>query len=373
MNRFHLQLLFPLLLLPLACREEASTTTRPSATADGSASTPDDTRTIASTDARDTGNVLPREDRNDDPETPHVIPKTDQLVGWTKIKAARMRAPGLMDQLVTDDRLREFAQLYPLERVGHAVYRSSDSIAELLYFEAESPLDAYGLFSVATGSRGEFNRADGSIRTREPTPDGALYAAWQGDATILVRCRTGVVDGAMSRPASENTPGTLPDCDAVLKKVVFEIPGSDPPFLMMSIPPEVRERCRVWVVRSTKALMMLDPPLLTAIPSDVLDLRFGLDGDAILQVAEIQIDSEGEKEANLHRRVLIWFVEYPDEDAALAAARRYREAMADSQIPLDRHTRVLDAQGRCVPGTWTAGSGEVEDLLVMLRELLATL
>jgi hypothetical protein len=298
-------------------------------------------------------------DAHDESGAPQAIPHSNQLSDWVKVHAVRVRSPEKVAEIVEDERILALCPLFPLNRVARTVYRKNDTLADVVYIEAQTAADAYGFYSVATKSQGAFSRADGSVRTEEPLNPGdprdigRLQAAWQGDACILVRCH----------PADPANADELESCEAVLSKIVFEIPSSDPPLLLFAVPADYRDRSDFWCVRTTRALPMEAHPTLAEVPPEEMDRRLGLNGHVLLHLASVEV---GENEQDN----LIWVAEYPQPQAASEAYLRYMTAIEANGMSLDTHTLVVEPAGRLMAGSWTAGQESIQRLLPRLKEMI---
>jgi len=294
-------------------------------------------------------------DDQDDPRGPRALPKTDELRDWVKTEPVRVAGPGELDRFMANPALRTALATFPIHQVAHCTYaaRNKNTTASVLFIEAATPDDAFGTFSILTPQPGHWNRADGSVRASEISGEGRTVLGWQGKSCLRI-IFTGRADAQTSS-----------QCDRLFERILFNIPTADPPLLVRVSPGGKLAGAQLWVVRSTVALGAVSEQGLRQIDPAVMDTRLGLDGNAILSVAAVEVAMDEPYN-------LIWLVHYPDPAEANAAHKRYQQALRSPASDLDRNTIIDQPKGRFLAGSWTADQESIphQHLLEELREAL---
>lgn len=317
-------------------------------------------------------------DSQDDPKAPRVLPRTNELPGWVKVKPVQVAGPAELEKFLSDERLVKALRTFQLEQISVCGYEWPGATADVLFFEAGTPTDAFGIFSLLTQRGGHQVRpVDGTIRVIEAGTDAWKMLAWQGKTCLLLR-----FPGSVTTPAM-NAVGQL--CN----RIVFGVPSADAPLIMQVIPQDRLADAKVWAVRSTTALRAVPDVKMAQVSTSDLDSRLGLTGDAWLWIAAVRPprvaplsaaesqESESGTTGLAASPVLsddvpnmIWVVQYADAASAIAAHQRYEQALAAPQTDLDRNTRVEPVRGTYLAGTWTM---DVDATYPLLRPLAQTL
>jgi hypothetical protein len=159
-------------------------------------------------------------------------------------------------------------------------------------------------------------------------------------------------------PADEEETKTI---TRLFQSLMFAIPSLDEPLLMKAIPSKRRHATRLWLVRTTALLGDTGNATLDRIESVQMDRRLGLDGGAMLSVAEVQ--EEGTDAA-----YVIWLVEYPEASLARQAHERYRQAINPPRSLLDRNSVIDEPRGRYLAGSWSSEKDFLAYFFGMLEE-----
>ncbi len=290
-------------------------------------------------------------DAQDDPAAPRALPKSDVLREWVKTKPVRVAGAEAMGELVGAE-AASAARFYKIERAARCGYESAAARADVTLIEAATPEDAFGLFGLMTQSPGELNAVDGSVRAREERDGRVELSAWQGNAFVRVSC-----EAKAGGEAAES-------CADPFERIVFDLRSAEPPLLFQAVPAERRGQSRLWLVRTTEALRETEEPVLRGLDAAAMDARLGLDGQAWLSVAAVQVSAE-------ERPNVLWLAEYGDAAAAQAAYARYQKALEAPSNALDGNTMVDEPYGRRLAGSWTADQESLQNFLKSMRSMLA--
>lgn len=322
--------------------------------------------------------VLIPADEKDAPDAPYGLPASDEVPGWIKTDPIRVVTGNGMTKYLPDVALAEIARAFNGLRLARCTYTRQLSPeqdpqavcrAEVWYFEAADPLDAFGLFSLMSHERGLSVRwQDGSMRERRDEEDRHVLLAWQGTACVRI-----VTDECPK--AGDGEPDHL---EHLMDRIIFYLPAAEPPVLMRALPAEWRNNSKVWVVRDPSALRWADDVRVRDLPPAELASRLGLTGKPVLMIASIQAgasendspDTTRGTQPNTTAPLLIWVVQYPHEHQAWEAYRRYEVVVAEGRSSRDRATRLLEPVGPFLAGTWTADREHSLAALAKLRELL---
>jgi len=292
-------------------------------------------------------------DAQDAPDAPRAIPKSHELHGWIKSDPVRVFPASDLASGMPDPARRALLTSFHLQRLARCAYlrEGSTETAAVLFIEAASPEDAFGVFSVTTTQLGTLHK-DGTIRATEQDGETITVSGWQGNVFAQVRCRT----ESGKAPAPE-------DGDLLLASILFNVPSADPPWLLRAIQSEKGEAKKLWVVRSTAALVASHHPVLSQIDPAVMDARLGLKGEQILAVAAVQV-GPGEPPN------LVWLAQYRQPADAQAANDRYQKALGPDATGLDANTLVHEPKGAYLAGSWTADQESIQHQLTKLGTIL---
>ena len=294
-------------------------------------------------------------DDRDSPDAPRALPKTSDLRDWVKSEPVRVVAANQLAALVENASLRSLLATFHLRRVARCAYQGKPGTARVLLIEAQTPADAFGIFSVLSPKPGELQPADGSVRATNASATGQTMAAWQGEACLQIEFSGGTGDSGR------------PECERLFNNIVFNLPAADPPLLLQAIPVDRRRDCQVWVVRSTAALATVRNEVLRKIDPATMDQRLGLTGEAMLSVAAVPVAEDEPPN-------LIWIVQYADPPAAAVAYQRYQQALVSPVGELDHNTLPYPPKGVFLAGSWTADQESIPNkslLPVLLKALPA--
>jgi len=317
-------------------------------------------------------------DGKDAPDAPYGLPASDEVPGWVKTEPIRVVTGDGMTKYLPDVALSETARAFNGLRLARCTYTRQLSPeqnpqavcrAEVWYFEAADPLDAFGLFSLMSHERGLSVRwQDGSMRERRDEEDRQVLLAWQGTACVRI----------VTDECPEGSEGEPDHLEHLMDRIIFYLPAAEPPVLMRALPAEWRAGSKVWVVRDPRALRWADDVRVRDLSPAELASRLGLTGKPVLMIASIQVgasendshDTTGATQPNASTPLLIWVVQYPHEQQAWEAYRRYEVVVAEGRSSRDRATRLLEPVGPFLAGTWTADEEHSLAALAKLRELL---
>jgi len=290
-------------------------------------------------------------DPQDDPDAPRCLPKTKELRDWIKTEPVKVATSNKIKELIKDRIKPAALKTYKIRLAAGCTYAIEKLVADVLLVEAETPVDAYGLFSITTPHPGEFNNIDGSVRASEKSSDTQILTAWQGNNWIRAEF-TGV-----QNKDSEQA------CYNLVNRIVFNIPLADPPLLLRCIPPKKSAGSKLWVFRDLAALAGIKNEILQKINVQKMNARLGLTGKEILSAASVKV-------ADDEKNNLIWMVQYQNIDDATAAYKRYKSALESPGNPLDGNTIVYSPKGKFLIGSWTAGQESLQHLLDELNAVL---
>jgi len=331
-------LLASLPIIPACRRKEPTPTPVP-------ASIPSDTNqettAVPPADQNRADEIPTAVDTEDDPRAPRVLPKSIELADWTKIQPIKVLAG---DQLKTA--LKKIAHPANLDSfniltAAQCVYKAHQVEAEVLFIEASTPMDAFGVFSVMQPQPGQFNPVDGSIMSIITSGNKRIAHAWQGSTYLQVVFSN--IEGPQAPKQSDN----------LVKRIVFNIPAADPPLLLPAILGQKLTDSKMWVVRSLKALAHVDNAVLKSIDAVKMDARLALNGKAWLTIASINLADE-------ERDNVIWLIEYQNKDTASAVYKRYQKVFQSPKSSLDLNTIVDSPKGRFLFGSWTADQESIQ-------------
>lgn len=301
----------------------------------------------------DTSTATPKGmDAEDHPDAPRALPRSSEAQGWIKIKAAEAVPADQLAEFVEDPAAQRLLAPFKFKQFARATYQSPHAKAELLLAQSQTPEDALGAFSAATGGATCTVREDGSLRASQDSDGKLVLIAWQG--TTLVR-----LVGTLEREGGQR------DCERLLSRTLFGLPTAEPPLLMRAVKEVSQEACKFWIVRSSRQLAEQPNPRLRQVDPAVLDARLGLTGDVLLSVVAVE-QTLGSPP------IILWLVEYPTPADASAAAVRYTQAVDSEPKGLDTVTFVGSAKGTFLMGTWTTDQATARDLVKMLEEALPT-
>jgi hypothetical protein len=287
-------------------------------------------------------------DREDAPDAPRALPKTYELRGWAKSEPVRVFPADGLQAVVTDPPTRNALGTFHLHRAARCAYEQEGTTAAVVFIEAATPEDAFGVFSIMTTRPGTL-RPDGTIRVVEKAGDAIVVSGWQGSVFSQLRCTA--AEGKLL-PAEE--------CDELLAKILFNVASADPPWLMRAVRGEKIELIKLWMVRSTAALAVAQNPVLNKLDPAVMDKRLGLKGGELLAVALVQVSADEPPN-------MIWLAHYERTADARAAADRYQQARKSVVSQLDENTILDDPKGPFLAGSWTADAESKQKLLPKLH------
>lgn len=290
-------------------------------------------------------------DDDDAPDAPRSLPRTGFIPGWVKSKPVRVYAPMDALQALPNSSLATVLPLFKTQRVMTCQYTFNEIQADLILVEAP-PFDALGLYC---------------LLTTHPRPITGVEGAARGTRKAFVHVRT-AWEGGMYLELS--VPGqlhesTLARVDQLLERIIFSHPSAEPPLLFQIIPKDRRDHCRVWFVRTTRALELLKLPGLQGFDAARLDKTLGLHDGATLSLAAVDV-IPGEPH-------LIWVAEYASAEAAEAAYSRYSEVIRRPVTDLDRTTLLEKPRTRYLAGTWTRRQESLQSLLPAVAAALPEL
>ncbi len=317
-------------------------------------------------------------DLQDHPKAPRSLPKSNDLPGWVKTKPVQVVPPADLDTLLRDERLATALRTFQLEQAAACSYEWPGATADVLFFEAHTPTDAFGVFSLLTQRGGHQVRSeDRSIRVIEVATDAWKMLAWQGKTCLLLRFPGSVTTPAMNAVAQ------------LCNRIVFSVPAADAPLMLQIIPPDRLMDTKVWVVRSTAALRAVLDVKMAQVSTSELDARLGLTGDVLLWIGAVhpprieplptgEPDVDGAASGGLpavsplsdDAPNMLWVAQYQDAASASAAYQQYQQALADPKTDLDRNTQVEPPHGQFLAGTWTM---DLEATYPLLRSLVQAL
>ncbi len=290
-------------------------------------------------------------DAQDAPDAPRALPRSGHVSGWIKTQPIQVHPVNQPQSIGVSGRLAEAWPYFRIERASTCRYRADTAEVQILFIETspDHPLDAFGLFTLMAADPKPLLRPDGSARgTRIDAPH--TRTAWQGHVYVEVTPQSDTSDAARAR------------MDQLLDRIIFALPGAEPPLLTRIIPRDRRERCRVWHVRTTRALALLNLDELEGLDPERWDQSLGLNGGIYLSMASIDVAS-GEPH-------LLWLVTYPTPDAARAAQARMNGMKEAHPSALERATAVEPPVGRHLAGTWTRQQESLQPVMPLLLAAL---
>ncbi len=331
--------------------------------------------------------ILVPADAQDASDAPHALPASGEVPAWVKTEPIRVAVGGEMGRFLPDMAMVEVARTFEGIRLARTTYERQVSPqqdpsltcrADVWYFEAGDPLDAFGLFSLMSRRRGLTIRwQDGSAREIRSEQGRRVLLAWQGNACVRI--------------VSEDCPSEDEEADPLvhlLDRIIFYLPAAEPPVLLRALPAEGRRESKVWVVRDPNALRWADDVRVRDLPPAELTARLGLTGEPVLMIASVPIGArqeaapdaepvtrleaapDAEPATRSGEPLLIWVVDYPHEQQAWEAYERYEVVVAEGRSARDRATHVLEPVGPFLAGTWSADQENSLAALGELRELL---
>ena len=290
-------------------------------------------------------------DSQDDHRTPRALPKSNDIPGWVKSEPARLVE---FDEVVRGDPTWAGMRRFRIRRMVRCAYDAEEGAAraDVLFIEAATPDDAFGIFSLLTRQPGKLSNDGKTMRSIEVTPAGTVMAGWHGWTCVRIEF-TGT-DVLQDDPAYTSL------CDRIL----FHVPASDDSPLMVGIlSRQGLAGTKIWLVRSVAALARSGEKTLQSIDASAMDVRLGLDGNATLSVAAVRVGAD-------EPHNLVWLVHYEDAAQAAAARERYRRALATGEGQLDMNTIITDPKGLFLAGSWTASQESIQNQLPVLGEAL---
>jgi hypothetical protein len=285
----------------------------------------------------------------DEPNAPAFLPRNNEFGKWVRHSSARVAEAPQISRLIQDSARLDVLAPYQVRRVIACSYRWSDAemplIAQVELIEADAPLDALGMLSVHC-----LAAEDGKpgVITRVPVNETTHFYGWQG--TFFAHLWAVSKDDAF-----------LANCDQFLRKLVFRIPGEEPPLWLSLLPATGRLPNHRWIVRQTASL---GGPSARKVPLNDpqrIDQILGLGRETILMVVAYCVPDD---EAPNY----VWLVCYPTPDDAQAAYRRYKAFLDAGDQPLALNTLIEPAKGNFLLGTWTADQESLLHILPAIRK-----
>lgn len=276
-------------------------------------------------------------DAQDAPDAPRAIPKSHDLRGWAKSEPVCLFTVNELDKAVPDAGQRTALTTFPLKRIARCAFRREGvpTTAAVLFIEAPTPEDAFGLFSVMTSESGTLH-SDGTIRALEKGREAVIVSGWQGTVFAQVRC------------TNDNGDPPSPDAaDVLLANILFYVPSAEPPWLFRALQSGKGELVKLWVVRSAAALVVTRHSVLSKIDPAAMNTRLGLHGPELLAVAAV--NGEPGDPPNI-----VWLVQYRQPADAKAAWDRYQKVLEPGAAGIDANTLVHEPKGAYLAGSWTA-------------------
>lgn len=296
--------------------------------------------------------VPPGADRDDDPKTPHALPRTGDLQGWVKTRAVRLATPNTAAQLIDDAAALAAVGSFRIESLAGCRYNLQNTSAEVLYIEASTPADAFGLLNVLVAEPGQLLPGDRSFRATHMGNAAMRIAAQQGPVCVCID-----LGGRVDLPEIQRAGRRLADY------IVFSLPAADPPRLVQLIPEPERSSTKFWLARDMNSLAKAADPLLRRLNAASVNRLLGLGSDAVLSLAAVP--ATGTAAAHL-----VWLAEYPSPADAKAAFDRCSLGAPQPVAATEPALAVLPPKGNCLCGAWTEQAGPPTPILKNVHDAL---
>jgi len=304
----------------------------------------------------------------DDPRAPRALPDSNDVAGWIKthpIRVAGPDRPGQLVSLIPQLERRQTIQQYRLERASACTYEVDKITADVLFLEMADPDDAFGLFSVWTSCVGKMIDAAGMMFEINRNQEGYDIVGWQGTTCLAMN-----VTARAHQDAEKSA-------EQLARHILFNVPSTDPPFIIRAIPSAMLTNGKVWMVRRTTALTNSPVPLLADVAAADLDEVLGLTGAEKLWIAALGQPSPTTAD-NLPNTAtslptwshVIWVVRYAEAADANQAFSRYQKKLASPRTGLDHRTIVREPVGTYLVGSWTADAEAAKPVLPALIDML---
>jgi hypothetical protein len=309
-------------------------------------------------------------DDQDDPRAPRALPDSNDVAGWIKTRPIRVTGsdrPSQLMLLIPQPERRQTVQQYRPDRVSACTYEADDITADVLFLEMADPDDAFGLFSVWTSCLGKTIDAAGMMFEINRNQEGYNIVGWQGTTCLAINVT------APSRQDADKP------AEQLARHILFNMPSTDPPFILRAIPSALLTNGKVWMVHRTAALTSSPVPLLADVAAAGLDEVLGLTGAEKLWIAALGQRSPSPTAADSPPNTasgptalshVIWIVRYAEATDAGRAFARYQQKLASPRTGLDHRTLVREPCGTYLAGSWTADAEAANPVLPTLIDML---
>jgi hypothetical protein len=334
-------LLVALILALPACRRDAET--------------PDDRSSANPVGGGSSQGPLPAQpgvDKDDDPKSPGALPRTGDIQGWVKTRPIRVVEPDKAAELIDDPATLAAVSSFRIESLATCRYNLENTSAEVVYIQAATPADAFGLLNLLVADPAQLLSGDRSFRATHMGNAAMRIAAQQGRICVCIDV-AGRVDLADIQRAARR----------LADSIVFPLPAADPPRLVQLIPEPQRTSTKCWLARDMNALARIADPLLRRLNAASVNRALGLRPDVVLSIAAVPLTDA----APAH---LIWLAEYPSPADASAAYDRCSANLAQTAASTGLPLAVLPPKGNCLCGAWTEKADAAAPLLKSLHDAL---
>jgi hypothetical protein len=291
-------------------------------------------------------------DGDDDPRHRGALPNTGDVPDWVKTRGIRVVAAENVGSLTQDADMLAAIRAFRVASVASCRYNQEITSAEVLFIQASTPADAFGLLSVLIPNDVQTITADRSIR-----------AVHMGNAAMRMAAQQGTVCVVMDVAGRVDLDGIRRSARRLMDSIMFSLPATDPPLIMQAIAGSQQLSAKVWLVRNLAVLARVEHPLVRRITSDPVGRMIGLAADATLSIAAVPATDKAPA-------CLIWLAEYPTPDAAKAAHGRCKAASRPTGSSRDLHLTVLEPKGSRLAGVWTEQATTTVPLLKNLEDTL---
>ncbi|MFH1419165.1 MAG: DUF6599 family protein [Planctomycetota bacterium] len=289
-------------------------------------------------------------DHQDSPGAPACLPASGDVDDWIKHRPIRVVAVEDLAEIMPEEDAHRISQ-FRVKTAASCAYAMSGTagpmIADVLVAEAETPEEAYGLMSTASGSS---DLLDIGGETRVEDGSGLHLHCWQGHVYVHIW-----TDQAREK------------AEADLRRLLLHITGhvtrTGRPEILEAMPRESARPGKMWLVRQLSVLSPEQLGLSPALDFGEITRLLGLSSDTLMCIAAYDVPQA-------KRPNTVWLVRYPDEEAASRAYMRYSARIDGAAEQPWLSMNLLKPHGRFLIGTWTAEEESLQFMMPRINQLL---